>query len=188
MPRRLILVRHSLSKMEPEVPVANWRLSAEGVERARRFAARVEPGTADRVFTSPEPKAAQTAAILGAAWRLPVVEVAGLHEHERPEPRILPRDRFEELVRGVFTRPSEIVFGAESADQAFERFNAALARLVEHDTRDVVAVSHGTVIALFVARHTDTDPFEFWKRQEMPFAVTLTLPELTLETMTFPTG
>lgn len=185
MPRRLILIRHSLSEIEPDVPVAKWQLSEEGVARARSFAGRLDPGTADRVFTSPEPKAAQTARHLGAAWNLPIEEVAGLHEHERPEPRVLPRDQFEELVRGVFARPSEVVFGAESANAALERFSAAVTRFIEPTTRDVVVVSHGTVIALFVAKRTGEDPFAFWKRQEMPFAVTLMLPALKLQTLTF---
>jgi broad specificity phosphatase PhoE len=61
-------------------------------------------------------------------------------------------------------------------------------RLAGQTSRDVVAVTHGTVIALFVAKHTGTDPFEFWRRQQMPFAVTLTLPELRLEKLTFLTS
>jgi broad specificity phosphatase PhoE len=185
MRRKLILIRHSLSEIEPDVPAAKWLLSEEGVARARTFAARVDPGTARCVFTSTEPKAAHTARLLGAPWHLPVEETAGLHEHERPEPRMLPRDQFEDLVRAVFTRPSEVVFGSESADAALERFGSAVMRAIDQTARDAVIVSHGTVIALFVAKHTGTDPFEFWKRQQMPFAVTLALPHLRLEKLTF---
>lgn len=184
-PRRLILIRHSLSDVEPLVPVARWRLSPEGIARAAALAGRLQPGNAERIFTSPEPKALHTARILGAAWTLPVEEVAGLREHERPEARILPRDQFEERVRDVFARPSEVVFGAESADAALGRFDSTVAGLLEQSDRDVVIVSHGTVIALFVAKHTGREAFEFWKQQQMPFAVTLDLPALRLERTIF---
>jgi broad specificity phosphatase PhoE len=167
------------------VPAARWGLSQEGIARAAAFAGRLQPGNADRIFTSPEPKALHTARILGAAWTIPVEEVEGLREHERPEARILSRDQFEERVRDVFARPSDVVFGAESADAALGRFDATAARLLEQSHRDVVIVSHGTVIALFVAKHTGTDAFEFWKQQQMPFAVILELPTLSLERTIF---
>ncbi len=184
-PRRLILIRHSLSEVDALVPVALWRLSPEGIARASAFAHRLEPGNADRLYTSPEPKALHTARILGAAWTIPVEELAGLREHERPEAGILPREQFEERVRNVFARPSEVAFGAESADAALERFDATVASLLERSHRDVVIVSHGTVIALFVGKHTGTDAFEFWKQQQMPFAVMLQLPTLRLERTIF---
>lgn len=167
------------------MPAARWRLSAEGIARAAALAGRLQPGNADRIFTSPEPKALHTARILGAAWTMPVEEVAGLREHERPEARILPSDQFEERVRDVFARPSEAVFGAESADAALGRFDFTVADLLEQSDRDVVIVSHGTVIALFVAKHTGRNAFEFWKQQQMPFAVTLELPALRLERTIF---
>ena len=85
----------------------------------------------------------------------------------------------------VFARPSEVVFGAESADDARRRFTTATLQLVHRTVSDLVIVSHGTVMALFVGAETGIEPFPFWKRQEMPFAVTLTLPDLSLEEITF---
>lgn len=186
--RRLILIRHSVSEIQPEVPPAFWRLSAEGIARARAFAARVDPGSAACVFSSPEPKAVETARLLGEAWNVPVEEVQGLQEHERPDAVMLPRETFEERVRDVFAHPSRVVFGSESADEARGRFTEAVRRVVARSAGDVVIVSHGTVMALFVGAEAGVDPFAFWKRQEMPFAVTLALPALTLDETTFLTS
>ena len=179
--RRLMLIRHSVPDIRPEVAPALWDLSPDGIARARAFATRVEPGTADRILTSAEPKAVQTARVFAECWNLPVEEVSGLHEHERPEPRMLPRERFEARVRELFARPTELVFGAETADTARVRFTDAILRLVRRTDRDVVVISHGTVIALFVAAHSDVDAFTFWFQLQMPCAVTLALPELRLE-------
>ena len=179
--RRLILVRHSLPDIRREVPSAEWRLSPEGRLRARELARRVHPSGAAKVFTSVEPKAVETAGELAQEWGLEVEEVPGLHEHERPLAQMLSREAFEEKVRGLFTRPKELVFGAETGDAARRRFTMAVMRLVARAPGDIAVVSHGTVMTLFVAEATGVEPFTFWKGQEMPCAVTLSLPELTLQ-------
>jgi broad specificity phosphatase PhoE len=178
--KKLILVRHSVPEIRSEVPAAEWRLSGDGVARARELSRRLHPAGASCVFTSPEPKAVETARALAEQWALPIEEVPGLREHERPRAQMLPRDDFERKIRDLFARPAELVFGAETADQARRRFTRALMPLLARSTGDVVAVSHGTVMTLFVAQATGVEPFAFWKRQEMPCAVTLTIPELRL--------
>ena len=175
--RRLILIRHSLSAVRADLPPAQWHLAPEGVTRARAFARRLDPGNASRIFTSSEPKAVETALVLGEIWRLPVEEVPGLHEHERPENRIVSAEQFEATIAALFARPSEIVFGSESADAARQRFAAAVASLVARHDGDIVIVTHGTVMALFIALHTGKDAFDIWKEQQMPCATTLTLPD-----------
>ena len=186
--RRLILIRHSVPEIRRDVPAAEWRLSREGVDRARAFARQLDPSGAGRVFTSREPKAVETARALAEAWELAIEEVAGLQEHERPHAQMLSRDVFERRIAELFSKPDQLVLGAETADQARRRFTAAVMRLLTRHAGDVIVVSHGTVITLFVAEVAGVEPFAFWKRQEMPFAVTLTLPELRLERTTFLTG
>jgi broad specificity phosphatase PhoE len=179
--RRLILIRHSVPDIRPDIPPALWQLSADGVARARAFASRIHPGTADRIFTSSEPKAVQTACALAEVWKLPVEEAAGLHEHERPVSPMLSPEQFEAKIRELLARPAELVFGAETAEAARVRFDIAVQQLVRRTDRDVLIVSHGTVIALFVAAYGYLDAFTFWKRQQMPCAVTFALPDLRLE-------
>jgi broad specificity phosphatase PhoE len=179
--RRLILVRHSVPETRPDVPPASWHLSADGITRARAFATRIDPRTADRIFTSSEPKAVQTARVLGECWNLPVEEAHRLHEHERPVPGLLTREQFEAHIRQLFARPTELVFGAETADAARARFDAAVQQLVRRTDGDILIVTHGTVIALFVAAHSGVEPFAFWQQQKMPDAVAFALPGLKLE-------
>jgi broad specificity phosphatase PhoE len=179
--RRLILVRHSLPDIRREVPAAQWRLSPDGLARARALARRVHPVGASTIFTSREPKAAETASALAREWGVEVEEVEGLHEHERPHAKMLSREEFEQMVRELFERPRELVFGAETADGARRRFTMAVMRLLATRPGDVVVVTHGTVMTLFVAEAAGVEPFAFWKRQQMPFAVMLTIPELRIE-------
>jgi len=186
--RRLILVRHSVPDIRPDVPSAEWRLSPEGFARARGLARRVQPQGASAIFTSREPKAAETARAMAGEWGLEVEEVDGLHEHERPLVQIFPREVFEATIRELFNRPGELVFGSETAERARRRFTVAVMRLVAARSGDVVVVTHGTVMTLFVAAAAGVEPFSFWKRQQMPFAVTLALPELRIERIATPDG
>jgi broad specificity phosphatase PhoE len=151
------------------------------VARARAFAGRLQPCDGTSLFTSHEPKAVETAHVIAQELGLDAEVVPGLHEHERPLAQLLSRDEFERRVRDLFARPGELVFGAETADQARRRFTVAAMRLVIASAGDVIIVTHGTVMTLFVAEATGIEPFAFWKRQQMPFAVTLTLPDLRLE-------
>jgi len=183
--RSLTLVRHSTPAIARDIPAADWHLSPEGARRARAFAERLSFVNTGSVFTSCEPKAVETAEAIAGALNLVVEHVAGLHEHERPAAQMLSREAFDQNVRDLFARPGELVFGAETANQARRRFTMAVMRVVTRTTGDVVIVSHGTVIALFVAEATGVEPFAFWKRQEMPFAVCLSLPELRLERSIF---
>jgi broad specificity phosphatase PhoE len=181
--RSLILIRHSAPEIRRDVPAAQWRLSEEGVARARDLARTHAAPNTTRVYTSVEPKAKETARLLAEGWEMKAVEaVPGLHEHERPEAQLMTREAFELKVRELFARPSEKVFGAESADRARRRFTMAVMRLVSSTPGDVVVVSHGTVITLFVAEAAGVQPFDFWKKLDMPGVTRLTLPELKLVT------
>jgi broad specificity phosphatase PhoE len=175
-----VLVRHSVPDIRRDVPAAAWELSEVGAARASTFASRVDPGTATTVFASEEPKAIGTAHALADAWGLRVRAVPGLQEHQRPEAQMLSREQFEARVREMLARPADLVFGAETADAARRRFTMAVMRLVAGSSEDLVVVSHGTVITLFVAAAAGVEPFAFWKSLQMPSAVVLSVPDLAI--------
>lgn len=184
-PRRLLLVRHSNPAVRPNVPARDWSLSDRGVARARQLALGLELERASSIHSSVEPKALETATALRHVWQLPVKPVQGLHEHDRSNEPLLSRPAFERRLRDCFERPTVVAFGRESADEARRRFTVAITRLLIGDRGDVVVVTHGTVLALYVAAVTGQDPYAFWRRLDMPCAVTLTLPELKLAGITY---
>jgi broad specificity phosphatase PhoE len=78
----------------------------------------------------------------------------------------------------LFRRPAERVLGRESADEARDRFAHAVDRIVENATSDVVAiVTHGTVLALFLADHgARKTAFELWRSLGQPSFVVMDVP------------
>jgi broad specificity phosphatase PhoE len=164
--RRLLLIRHSIPEIIPEVPAPQWRLGDEGRAAAAAFADRLRGYDLRFIASSREPKASETARILAEQIGAPWAVADGLHEHERSRVPFLHMDEWNRRAAEFLTRPDELVFGDETANQARARFRGAVARvLAEHPGGDVAVVAHGTVIALYV---DPPDPFAFWRGLTMP--------------------
>jgi broad specificity phosphatase PhoE len=178
----LILVRHSLPDIIPTLPASQWRLSVEGQRRCRILADRLAIYRPKAMVTSTEPKAIETGQLVAERLGLSQKTTVGLHEHERPDAGFGTREQFEASVAGLFARPDELIFGAETADQAHTRFRKAVdGVLAGYPHQTVAIVSHGTVMSLFMARATGLEPFPFWWRLGLPAFVVLSLPDLALE-------
>ena len=170
----LILVKHSLPEVDPSVPAREWRLSREGRRRARILGERLDRYNPDRIFSSTEPKAIETAEIASDCLKIPMEIVEGLHEHERVNAGFLKRDRFEQSIRRLYVQPGDPIFGEETADGAHCRFTRAVHGLTDrYPTENIAIVTHGTVLSLFVSRNSDLEPFALWKKLGLPSWVVL---------------
>jgi len=173
----LILVRHSLPEIVPTRPASQWRLSDEGRRRCRALADELAAYRPQVILTSVEPKAVETGRLVADRLGLPCEMSPGLHEHERPDVAFGTREQFETSVAGFFARPGELIFGAETANQAHARFRGAVDDVLAHyPERTVAIVTHGTVMTLFIARANELEPFPFWQRLGLPAFVVLSRP------------
>ena len=158
----LVLVKHSLPKIDPSVPAREWRLSEEGRRRARKLGEKLDRYDLDVIVSSIELKAMETAEIASGLLKTPMVIVEGLHEHERVNVGFLEKKRFEQSIRRVYEQPADLVFGDETADQAHDRFSKAVNELSDRFPRvNMALVTHGTVISLFLSRISELEPFTF---------------------------
>lgn len=179
--RNLILVKHSLPEIVEHAPASAWRLSEEGQRRCYILADRLAPYAPGVLVTSAEPKAIETARIVGARLAKTVLVAAGLHEHDRTGVGYLGKDVFEATVARFFAHPDELVLGRETAEQAHRRFAQAVEGIIAaHAAGNLAIFAHGTVISLFVANAAGVAPFGLWQRLGLPSFVVLTLPELQL--------
>jgi broad specificity phosphatase PhoE len=167
-----VLVKHSLPEIEPTIDAAEWRLGEEGRVRCLALAMVLSAYELDGIVSSTEPKAEETARIVGDVLTLDVELDERLREHDRTGAGWLGPERFEQSVQEAFARPSEVVYGGESIDAARERFASAAER------PGTAIVSHGTVISVYAAARTETDPFELWGRLGLPSLVVLDGSEL----------
>jgi broad specificity phosphatase PhoE len=179
--RKLILVRHSLPVISGEQPASQWQLSEEGRRRCERLAELLAPLRPNAIVTSTEPKAIETGQIVGKQLGIPVETAPNLHEHERPGTDLDTVERFQAKVARLLEHPHESVFGAETGDEARQRFSVAVDDVMrQHRDGSLVVVSHGTVMTLFVARATGINPVPFWRELGLPGFVVLSYPSLAL--------
>jgi broad specificity phosphatase PhoE len=128
-----------------------------------------------------EPKAVETGQIVSERLGIPVETAQNLHEHERPSIDLDTLEQFQDKVARLLENPGERVFGAETGEQARKRFSAAVSEIMTcHPAGNMVIVTHGTVMTLFVAHAAGIDPVPFWKGLGLPALVVLSYPDLSL--------
>ncbi len=184
MARNLILVKHAMPALEPDVPSRDWQLSDAGRARCIPLAEHLAAYTPTVIAASAESKATETGRIVAARLAAPIEIVADLHENDRTGLGWLDFEDLEATIARFFAEPDRRIMGNETADEADARFAAAVTDVcTRHPHGNIVIVGHGTVITLFVTRRAGLEPFPFWKRLGLPSLVVLSLPGHTLLTV-----
>ncbi len=145
---QLYLIRHARTRMMGDA-AERWPLSEKGRRDASTLARRDFWRRIDLAFSSPEPKALQTAEPAARRWGIPLEIVDCLRELRRPR---LVQD-YEKTVERLFSDPEVSIVDMEPAAQAAERITRCIRGLVEaHSTQTLAVVSHGLVLTLFLAQ------------------------------------
>ena len=150
----LYLVRHARTKMSDDV-AERWLLSEEGERQADILAQRDFWREVELILSSPEPKALQTAKPAARRWAIPLETTNCLHEVHRPH--LIPD--YESTIARFFSDPETSIENMEPAAQASERITRCIKGLsIEHPEETLAIVSHGLVMALFLAGLEDRWP------------------------------
>ena len=169
-PQRVVLVRHGTPDIEKSVPAAEWQLSACGRDATITLARNLRDYVFDAIATSPEPKAMGTAEVI-ASQLGPAVEIdQGFSEHLRRSVGFLTQEDLATAIARLFKHPDNLVFGEETASQAYARFCAALERQSARSAHDILVVTHGTIMSIYLSRIQSIDPFPLWRSLNMPAA------------------
>jgi broad specificity phosphatase PhoE len=173
---QLVLIRHSAVLVDPNVPAAQWLLSTTGRFRCHQLADQLRPYHPTRFITSDEAKAVETGQIMAGRLGLPCTTEPDLHEHNRAGlPFFEDKAAWATAVSHFFALPDQPVLGEETAVQARQRLERAIARLQELYPQDRLAlVSHGRILTTFISHHNSAvDPFPFWQSLTLPCAFIL---------------
>ena len=177
----LVLVKHALPVLDASKPAREWRLGTEGERQARKLAGAVCSFAPLRIIASPEPKAVSTATIVAAELGLHVSVIDALREFDRPVLPLLSKEEHARANEQIFVHLNRRVLGAESGREALDRFAAAIdGAIAQTNAPSLVAITHGTVISLFVSAHNAIDAFTLWKRLECTSYVVLDVPSFML--------
>jgi broad specificity phosphatase PhoE len=177
--RSLLLIPHAAPQIQQDAPAREWPLSEAGRLACQPLAERLARYHVSAVISSAEPKARETAVILAARLGLTPSMDTALNEHARENVPFLSQPRFEASIQRFFAEPDTVVFGQETATQAYTRFAGAVRRaLAAHPEGDVALVTHGTVMTLYAERHAGVAPFAFWRALQMPDLIEFPSPSV----------
>lgn len=151
------VITHPEVRVDPDVPVPQWSLSAAGCARLTHLLDQPWAGSLTRVVSSAETKALETALALARPLHLPVTVDAALGENDRSTTGYLPPEEFEALADAFFARPEESVRGWEPAAHAQRRMVAAVDRAAAGAMGDVAVVAHGGVGTLLLCHLLGVD-------------------------------
>lgn len=161
---RLHLVRHGPPRIDPDAPPHEWSLDDGAREAVLALAeSGVLPRDA-RWLCSDEPKAVETAVLLGAHE---VEQVHDLREQRRPAGWV---DDYAVRVHRALVRADEpSAEGWETSTQTRERVAGAVREVLAGDDEEAVLVGHGTAWTLLVSELTGT-PVDLvaWERMSLP--------------------
>ncbi len=144
----LYLIRHARAQMMGDA-AERWLLSEQGRREAGVLARQDFWREVELIFSSPEPKAMQTAEPAARRWGIPLVTVDCLYELRRP--RLVPD--YETVIARLFAEPETSIAGLEPAAQAAGRIIRCIKELVAaHSEQTLAVVSHGLLVTLFLAR------------------------------------
>lgn len=142
-----LYITHPQVHIDPSVPVPDWGLSDTG--RRRTLEASLQPwaATLQRIISSTERKAIETAEILARIPGLAVETVVDMHENDRSATGFLPPPEFEKAADWFFAHPDESFNGWERAVDAQARIVRAVEHILhDHDpTVPIAFVGHGGV-------------------------------------------
>ena len=163
---RLILIRHGETQWNREGRIqgyhADSRLTENGLEQARRLAARLGGEGLLALHSSDSGRARQTATPIGAALGLDIVYHAALRERSYGEfegwtYRELEREHPEAYAKFRSRDPAYAPPGGESGAQFRDRIVAALERIAAAAERAAV-ITHGGVLGIAYRHATGAAP------------------------------
>lgn len=175
--RRFILIRHSLPDIRPELPSETWHLSVEGQRRADLLADDLAQFDLAAIWSSAEPKAIEIAEFISSNTGLQTQIDARFNEQHRAGEPYLGKEEFRAAVSEALTRPDELIYGSETVSAAVACFRAGLDSADRSaPPGDVAVVSHGTIIAGYVASERGVDPLPVWEGLDTPSSIVISCP------------
>jgi broad specificity phosphatase PhoE len=168
--------------VDPTKSSEQWRLSEKGKASCAPLADALREQAPAIIVSSEEPKASETAQLIAKQLNVPTETAPDLHEHDRSNVPHMRSGEFISHMELFFRRADERVLGRETADEALTRFESAVEAIVaKHATGNVAIVTHGTVLALFVADRAGKEGFQLWRQLQLPSFVVMTLPDYQIE-------
>lgn len=176
----MYIVRHAETKIEPNIPIVDWRLSESAIKSIRKMLNGTVLDDVQRVYHSPLLKARDTARIIGELYGIRTETSECLREVDRSFGYVQRETHFQQV--------SKYLSGIES--NYFEKYENAQDRIVTclrnllsaAGGKSVMVVSHGIVLTLLYSYLLGVRlSFEDWQKLRMPDLSIINLETFNIE-------
>ncbi len=169
----IVLVRHSRTVIAPEVNSMLWTLSDEGRETAAKIAQDPIFEGCALIYSSLQPKAIETAEIIGEALQISAFKEEGLAELSSVTSGFI--EDYIGTVHRLYAGEIPNINGGETLKDALTRFNKAIEMIASRHANlgKIAIVSHANVLSLFTAQHSNLEAYDLHNSIAMPDAALL---------------
>ncbi len=166
--KNLVLIRHSKTIFEKDVPAVQWILSDGGQVSASKMATLDLVASLDMLYCSDQTKALETAVLLARPHRHPIRVM-----HELTELTSITKkyfDPYEETVLALYTGKIENINGGESLAEGLARFITAIQKIADEtpDMENVAVVAHANILSIFASQYDGRTAYELHEVIQMP--------------------
>lgn len=166
----LILIRHSKSLVNPNIPIPTWGLSKEGVALAQKLNEIPQIKTLNVVYSSLQTKALETAVLATKNTGISIKVNDGLTESTSFTNKFVNIEQLTQNTKNYYSNKNLSINNGETSEEALVRFNTAIHIITkaEIDKKNIGIVSHGNILAAFVNQYTNKSPYELVENMKQP--------------------
>lgn len=159
---KLVLIRHSKSLVNPDVPINTWGLADEGIALAKKMQENKAVQEIQVIYSSLQPKALETAILATKNRGVPLRTDDRLTEITSFTKQFVDLITLEKNTKDFYTKNDVSFFGGETQEEALKRFNQAIEEIVakEKEVETIGIASHGATLTCFAAQFIEKDPYE----------------------------
>ncbi len=152
MNNTLIFIRHAKTKINKEIPIADWDLTEEGYKQAKEIKDIDKFQDVDILISSTEQKAFLTIKPLADKLGKEIIQIKEFGEIKRPGSEKLTPEQYEDMKVKIFHDLDFTDHGWETTNQALERFKKATEQINKnYDDKKILICVHGSVMTLYFA-------------------------------------
>ena len=168
---KFVFIRHSKTKIDPNVPILLWGLSDNGIEFAKELGQNEIFKKIKVVYSSLQTKALETSVIICKPNQISIktdnrlTEVTSFTGPFELDDSIHTKN-IHDYHKGLISR----INNGETKIEALKRFNESLTDIsITEKTSDYVGiVSHGNMLALFSSQYQNIDSYELHTKIKQP--------------------
>lgn len=168
---KITFIRHSQTQIDPDVPASDWKLSDEGMERAKKLAHHDAIKDIEIFYSSLQIKALTTADLLATPNGIPTKTDNRLTEITSFTNRYIPDiETYNRSVKDYYEGRIDRINEGETIQEALDRFNGAIQAIVEAnpEAKNIGIISHGNILTLFAAQFKDLNRYDTHKKIRQP--------------------